>query len=402
VIKAPANPSVTGIIVLFACVGMLAYLMQLSDLVTALRDGDLAVLADTDFVNYWMAGKLALNGQHLDLFTQSIYSQHLQQNFGPASQFRNWSYPPHALFFCPPLALMPFDVALVVFLSAGLLFFVWSAYKFHGTYYPDGSGRKTLAWVILGFAAAMCAAVQNGFITGGLTLLGLAWMRRRPALAGLAFGILTIKPQLGLLLPLLLILDRNWSAFMWAAISATALMFASLVIFGVESWRLYLTDSLAFQTLVMTSGFGVFLRMMPTVFGSARTFGLDYPAAMAVQWSVTLVAGMLLVRALWRDNNPLRRSFLVVVGPFLLSPYAFNYDMGALAVVAGTLVISDVHLMSRNARLLVAFTAVLPALVIWLGRAGIPIAPLFLLGSLITVVYASETRRRCAREPLVP
>src|SRR5437667_206944 len=43
---------------------------------------------------------------------------------------------------------------------------------------------------------------QNGFFTAAILIGGLTMLDRRPILAGVLFGTLSIKPQLGVLLPL--------------------------------------------------------------------------------------------------------------------------------------------------------------------------------------------------------
>ena len=45
-------------------------------------------------------------------------------------------------------------------------------------------------------------------------------------LAGLAFALLTIKPQLGILVPLLLLFERNWRAIGWSAVFTVLLVLA--------------------------------------------------------------------------------------------------------------------------------------------------------------------------------
>jgi hypothetical protein len=128
-----------------------------------------------------------------------------------------------------------------------------------------------LLLALLGFVLMMLVAAQNGFMTSAALLFGLAWMKRRPALAGLAFACLTVKPQLVFLIPVLLAFDRNWLALLWSAVFTIVLLALSVLLFGLESWGAYLTDTLAFQRSVMTDWYGIFLRMMPTVFGSMRT-----------------------------------------------------------------------------------------------------------------------------------
>ena len=51
---------------------------------------------------------------------------------------------------------------------------------------------------------------QNGFLTAALLIGGLVNLDRRPILSGILFGMLTIKPQFGLLLPVLLLITGRW------------------------------------------------------------------------------------------------------------------------------------------------------------------------------------------------
>ena len=53
-------------------------------------------------------------------------------------------------------------------------------------------------------------AGQNGFLTAALIGGTLGLLERRPALAGVCLGLLTYKPQFGLLFPIVLIADRRW------------------------------------------------------------------------------------------------------------------------------------------------------------------------------------------------
>jgi len=62
-------------------------------------------------------------------------------------------------------------------------------------------------------------------------------MERRPALAGICFGLLTYKPQFGLLFPLVLIADRRWLTMVVAAAVAAGLAALSWLVFGAASWQ---------------------------------------------------------------------------------------------------------------------------------------------------------------------
>ena len=58
---------------------------------------------------------------------------------------------------------------------------------------------------------------QNGFLTAALIGGTLYLMPVRPILAGICLGLLSYKPQYGLLFPLVLIAASQWTVFFSAA-----------------------------------------------------------------------------------------------------------------------------------------------------------------------------------------
>src|SRR3546814_4826722 len=80
---------------------------------------------------------------------------------------------------------------------------------------------------------------QNGFLTGALLIGGLRLLGPKPILAGICFGLLTVKPQLGILLPFALLASRQWTAIVVASVTAALLVGASALLFGWESWQAY-------------------------------------------------------------------------------------------------------------------------------------------------------------------
>ena len=185
----------------FALLALGSYGFAAYDLLRALVQPYLDyTVVDRDFANYWVAGRLLQSGEYLDLFDHYRYFPHLQELFGANYQIRSWSYPPHYLLFVWPLGFMDYKAGLVVFLSSTLLLFALAVAVFRRQFAPQ-SDLSILFLALLGYVLMMFVAAQNGFLTAALLLLGLAFMRRRPALAGLVFACLTIKPQLGAIDP---------------------------------------------------------------------------------------------------------------------------------------------------------------------------------------------------------
>jgi hypothetical protein len=360
-----------------------------------LREEWLSLAADREFANYWLAGQMVTAREPHNLFNPQIYSARLQDSFGEGMSPHNWGYPPHFLLFVWPLGLMYYKQALIAFFGVTFALLVFAVWLFRRTYAPR-SGIAIVVMALLGYGLVTVDAKQNGFLLGAAMLLGLAWMKERPAAAGLAFAVLTVKPQVALLLPLLLVFDRNWRTIGWTVAFTVLLVALSVVLFGVDSWSGYLTQSLTYQRQsVLNDWSEVFFNMMPTVFASMRTLGLSTQAAYWVQWPVSIAAAALVAWLLRKEPDPLRRIFVVLCGTFLVSPFACNYDMGALAVVAALLVGSQSFAM-RGALVTVAVVAGLSGAVMNLARAQVPVAPLVLLAALLALVL--ETRRLSVRQ----
>ena len=366
---------------LLAAVGVFYLIRFLFDLADTSLAGA-KDLANRDFANYWVAGKLVHAGGQQLLFTLQDYRLVLEAFFGREYATHAWSYPPHFLLFVWPLGLVGYKAALSGFLLITFALFVFAALTFRHVYAPRSDGTLFAA-TLIGFAGMMLWLMQNGFFTAGCALLGLAWIKQRPLLAGLALACLTTKPQLGLLIPVLLLVDRNWPTMIWATVFTGALVGISIALFGVGSWQAYLGETMPYQAHVLTSWTGDFLLMMPNVFGSMRTLDLSPTLAFGVQGIASAMFGALTIWLLLKETDPLGRICIVLCGTFLVSPYAFNYDMGAFAVAAA--VLAGSRRLASPATFVVAIAAGLPAAVFALGKASLPITPLLLAGCLAAI-----------------
>ncbi|WP_162596069.1 glycosyltransferase family 87 protein [Methylobacterium sp. 17Sr1-1] len=283
-----------------------------------------------DFINAWAGGRLALSGQSDILFDFGAYHAAIGALFGTPLPFHNWSYPPSTLLLLVPLAWMPYFAALAVW-TVGL----FAAFA-RMTLSQVPPGRRLRALLLLALAPAClvnAAGGQNGFLTATLLLSGVLALERRPVLAGILFGLLTCKPQLGLVLPPVLIALGAWRTIAAAVGTTLALVGASLLAFGADAWRHTLGQTSAYSYGVLASFDGFFAYMMTSVFAGARTFGLSMGTAWGLQ---ILVAVPVLAATVWavrRSRDPLQRAGVIAVAVPLLTPYAFNYDLTLVAAV---------------------------------------------------------------------
>lgn len=345
--------------------------------------------ADKDFANYWTAGKLILAGRTADLFgPHPVYFAHLTEAFGPDFPWHNWSYPPHYLLFLWPLGLVGYKTAMMLFLAVTGAFFVWAARAF-------GGRDNSLVWIaIIPFVAHNLWVAQNGFLFAGCALAALAFRDSRPLLAGVFLGLLTIKPQLGVFFPFLLLAERRWLVIASAAATTICLVSLSAAIFGIDAWRGYLTEVIPYQSFVMRELEGTFLAMLTSVYGMLRNWGLSADIALPLHVVVAIPAAVIAIAAFLLGRSDRDRSVLLLVATFVVTPYALTYDLGLLAGALAVLATTGIAQGNRNG-LLIAVAMLLPVIMMPLGEAHVTVAPL-----LIMMIYAMALANTGAWERL--
>ncbi len=329
-----------------------------------------------DFVNYWVGGSGALKGLADQLFVFETYLVLLREAFGPEINNHNWSYPPHFLLLAVPFGAMPYLLGLFCWSVLGLLCYLTACMK---------RAWRLDDFLILALAPASVSAVfagQNGLFTAALFVGGLRLSSRAPVLAGICFGLLTIKPQLGLLLPFALLAARQWTVIASACITAGAIIGLSVLLFGFEPWWLYVTQTWPFQTEIMRNGPGLH-HMMPTVFMGLRVFGVDPDTATLWHLPFTLLAVCTVVWAFWQAHHPVLQHVVLIVATFVATPYGFYYDM---PVVAYATLLMARHLeQAGRARWLLCVPAVvwlLPSFGSVMSVHIAPLGPVFVLSLL--------------------
>lgn len=340
-----------------------------------LVEGVPAEFANKDFANYWTAGKLILSGETADLFgPHENYFRHLTAVFGEDYQWHNWSYPPHHLLLLWPLGYFGYETSLVLFLAATGFLYALALRRFSGE-----------AWFMVLIASAPLITyniwtAQNGFLSAGLALGALALRDSRPVIAGVLLGFLTFKPQLGFLFPFLLLAERRWSVIASAALTTVTLVALSALIFGVEAWSGYISEVLPYQTLVMRELGGAFLVMLPSIYGSMRSWGFSADPALTAHLVLAVPAAILAISSFWLVAEMRWRSIILLIATFIITPYALTYDFGMAAAAIGLMVhMGDRRGLNTSRHELFFATAMLtPLLMMPLGTIGIAYAPLVL------------------------
>ena len=283
-----------------------------------------------DFVNVVAAGQLTLDGAPAAAYDWPTHKQAEVRVIGhDFVNYYGWHYPPTFLFAAAALATLPFIAAAIVSLLATLALYVTALWSILG---------RTGIFVALGFPAMLwnVTAGQNGFLTAALIGGTLGLLERRPVLAGICLGLLTYKPQFGLLFPLALIADRRWLTTGVAATTAIGLGLLSWAAFGGASWQAFFHWMPITSEIVLGEGHADFGRLQ-SVFGLVRACGGGKTLAWTLQGAASIALAAAIVWV-WRSRLPYDLKAAALAAACLAAtPYVYMYDLVALAVAVAFL-----------------------------------------------------------------
>ncbi len=287
-----------------------------------------------DFIWIWLSGKFAASAVPAEIYSHSAFlAAKAALMARPACILGHFDNPPTILFFTYPLGFLPYSLAFAGWIIATLALYLAAVYA------------------IIPRAAAVIAALtpfpvffniltgHNGFFSAGLVGLSLALIEQRPSLAGVLLGLLTYKPQLGILFPFALLASRNWRTLLAAAAASLILAAAAAMAFGFATWPAFLGALAGRASSLGAAPNEAFTFALVSVFGFLRTAGVSADAAWIVQLAVA-AAVTITVCGLWATQAipyPLKAAALAF-GSLLASPHVHGYDACILTIGVAFLV----------------------------------------------------------------
>jgi hypothetical protein len=335
-----------------------------------------------DFLSFWAGGVQAWEGQ-----AKLIYDPHahaLAQNrlFGANIPYNPLPYPPHFLFFLLPFAPLSYVPALSAFLVTTVGAYAAALRIIVRDWF-------TAIAMSLSFGGAYLAFyyIQAPFIFGALLVGGLALMPKRPVAAGILFGILTVKPHLGLALAVALLLGREWRTILVAIATTSLMVIAASVAFGPEVWKAYfIADEGQLGFLIRGGAW----RRGSSVYESFAPF-LSPSAAMVIHLASAAFA-VSLMAWLWRCHSTYgQRAAAVIATTLLISPYLYPYDAVVLTGAASFLLIGE---LTAPEKTFVVLACLLPGLAFFIYAAAVPLAAWLMLYVAVrhtSAVFASDS-----------
>jgi hypothetical protein len=333
-----------------------------------------------DFFALWSYAKIASAHPATELYDLvTLHARQVTLGMDPGDQ-NPFPYPPMFILLLWPLSLLPYEVTYLVWTAGTLALFAWAAW--------GACSRLPLCVfgvIVAPASAATIASGQSGFLAAALIIAGVRLAGSRPILGGILIGILSYKPQLGLLVPIAFASAGYWRAF--AAASATSIGLAALatLAFGWAVWPAWVSMLPAY-TVMFNGGDIARLTLMPTVIANLRMAGISLPIAEGVQALAAIAVAILVSRCFRRNPGQLATAALLV-GTFLATPHAFVYDMAMVAAAVALFIEARLKVspIFSGAEVLILVLAVMFPVLMLVPGLNLPVSavPLVLLFGLI-------------------
>lgn len=196
-----------------------------------------------------------------------------------------------------------------------------------------------LTWGVTSFAAVMlavrrvgapllllCPAVFMASLNGqtsllmGAALFAAASLDKRPIVVGLLYGLVAcVKPQVGVLIPVLLVASGQWRTIAVAALTVVVVVALTLCAYGPDLWRQWAASLPSY------------------VADDATAFSGRYLSLPGAWKAAALAAGAVAVWISGRRGDLICGAFAAVAAALLGSVHAVDYDLAIVAPFAFTL-----------------------------------------------------------------
>jgi len=351
-----------------------------------LRHGIWPLTADgrlkfADVAAFWSAGIRVLNGQ-----AQLIYDYRLHDPFQaallnlPQPNGLAFPYPPHALFFTAPLGLLSYGQAWLAFLLPGMAIYFSILRRL------SGDSITALGMTLAIGGATQCITLgQNGFYTASLLTGGLMLLQRNKVAAGILFGLLTVKPHLGIALAAALLLWREWRVIAVTCATAASLAIGATISFGPGIWSAFWKGNAAFAVQIADKQTTLIDTLMQSVFALAHPY-TGLVGAAVVQGVASVLTIIVLARISNLTDDWEIRAPALIASTLLVSPFLYLYDATMLTAAAAILLRNS----GAKERFAIFVALLVPAL--WYLRLGshVPISAFLFL--MIAYLRALKTQ----------
>lgn len=280
-----------------------------------------------DFLHSWTAAKLAMNGDFSEIYNASAFLTHAPVAVKESGVAFNFAYSPQMLVVLAPFSYFSYVPAYIIWCLLSTLAFIPTVLI------GSQSRLKVVALIALFAPTTMInlASGQNGLLVAALFFGGCRLLPKYPLMSGVMFGLLTIKPHLGLLIPVALMAGGHWRAFLSASLVTISFVGFSVFLFGITAWESWWEEgALEYAKRFIEEGDGMGILMQVSPFIAIRESFGNVTAAWYTQAGTTLMAVGVVIYAFRSKVDYFIKMLILIAATYLVSPYLHNYDMAAL------------------------------------------------------------------------
>ena len=289
-------------------------------------------LKGSDFIQFYTLGHIDERTAPTTLYDPDAFYR-LQTQLVPESASERYLivYPPHVAVLFRPFAGLSYGRAALLWaaiLAAGYGVCLWLAWRPFRNVLHD---RRLVFAAAAAFPPFWYLVLHGQTTIVPLLAFCLGWValeHGRSFWAGMAFGLLLLKPQFALVLAVLVLVCREWSMLAGAVVSAGVQLIITLKLLGsTVLWQ--------YAGVVMRFGqLREYLEPKPEQLHSisALTNRLVGDWGM-VLWALLSALIILQTVRVWRSSTPAAlRAGVLLVASVLVSPHVFVYDAAVLAL----------------------------------------------------------------------
>jgi hypothetical protein len=290
----------------------------------------------TDYIYFYVMGSLMSEGRVDALYDPNAHLGEARQRIDPAVNLyaAHSNYGPQIAAAFVPLSRLSFGKSLTLFLILTSLAYaasVWWVWSLSPALRPYGGQVAILAGGFPAFFTLIRYAQLSALSLILLSLALLALARQRRFLAGLVFGLMVFKPQLAVVIALVMMLTGEWRFVAGAAVAAAGELALAWLVSDSVAMRGY------FQVLWTLARDPSLVQIHPGEVHSVRGFAQlllpSLPAVASTASLLAIVAAVWLGIQAWKSGAPATWKWgQLVLLSILASPHLLTYDLILLAI----------------------------------------------------------------------
>ncbi|MEZ6118519.1 MAG: glycosyltransferase family 87 protein [Pirellulaceae bacterium] len=290
-----------------------------------------------DYLQEWIGARILSSTDAAKLYDQPTFQrwQHdtaVTRFAWPDEQYFPPVYPPPHYLFAKCLAWLPYRAATYVWFALLFVSYPLAIWIIESSPVTPRRSQAALFWT----AAVLFPAVLRGWTMGQkgtlfLLLLAIAWRSwtaDRKFWSGFVFGLLVVKPTLFFLLPVVLLVRKEWRFVAGTAASVTGILAVTGLLVPANLWFDYLR--IVGQATAYQASSGYEITWSANLWGLLHGFSSDSHGLQ----KYGLIAGIL--ATMWIARKPPTGAathqclMAVAVATILLSPHLYFYDLVVL------------------------------------------------------------------------